>query len=180
MIRAGHADVLVIEGRPFARLRTYEAATAEASGAGRGVWGACVGDFHRPGPPDDTAIESRSESAERFVRRYYFLINERRFSVAWTKLSARLRGQLGPQSRWRSGFRRTLGTRVNSAKRVARGWASHRQRADSFARSRRVQRPGGAPVLPRALGARSARRLVGRDESRAQQGRRRGAAPAAV
>jgi micrococcal nuclease len=110
MIRAGHADVFVFEGRPFARLPTYEDVQAEASTAERGVWGTCGGDFHMPGPADETATESRSESAERFVRRYYVLLNERRLSVAWTKLSPALRGRIGPYSRWRSGFRRTLGT----------------------------------------------------------------------
>jgi micrococcal nuclease len=51
MIRAGHADVLVFEGRPFARLPTYEDAQAEASTAERGAWGACGGDFHSPRSP---------------------------------------------------------------------------------------------------------------------------------
>ena len=48
------------------------------------------------------------------MRRYYLLLNERRFSTAWTKFSSGLRRRFGPYSSWRGGFRRTVGTRVNS------------------------------------------------------------------
>jgi hypothetical protein len=115
VVRAHLAEVFVFQQRPFARLPTYQQAEAEAAGANRGAWAQCDGNFHTPQTqPDDAAPESRSESAERFVRRYYLLLNERRFSTAWTKLSPGLRSRFGPYASWRGGFRRTLGTRVNS------------------------------------------------------------------
>jgi endonuclease YncB( thermonuclease family) len=113
MVRGGHAAVFVF-ARPFQRLPAYRDAAESARTARRAVWGACGGNFHAPaGRPGDEGA-SRQESAERFVRRYYFLLNQRRFSTAWTKFSSAQRQRLGPFAGWRSGFRRTLGTRVNS------------------------------------------------------------------
>ena len=116
VVRAGHGEVFVFQQRPFARLAVYQQAEAEASGASRGVWEQCDGNFHTPQTQSEDAVsESRSESAERFVRRYYFLLNQRRFSTAWTKLSPGLRRRFGPYASRRGGFRRTVGTRINSA-----------------------------------------------------------------
>jgi len=46
-IRRGHAAVYVFED-PFRRLRSYRRAERRAEEGGRGVWGACDGDFHDP------------------------------------------------------------------------------------------------------------------------------------
>jgi micrococcal nuclease len=113
MIRAGHAAVFVFAA-PFGRLPSYQQAQDEARSAGRAVWGSCNGRFHTPASSSSAPTESRRESAERYVRRYYFLLNGRRFSTAWTKLSPGLRSRFGPYASWRSGFVRTLGTRVNA------------------------------------------------------------------
>jgi hypothetical protein len=72
---------------------------------------------NQPAPADDDAEDqgrSRAEDAERHVRRFYFLLSQRRFASAWRLLSLRLRTELGPFRTWQAGFRRTVGTRVNS------------------------------------------------------------------
>jgi len=46
-LRAGHTSVYVFR-RSFARFAAYRAAEGQARAAGRGAWGACGGDFHRP------------------------------------------------------------------------------------------------------------------------------------
>lgn len=46
MVKAGWAAVYVFES-PFVRLATFTAAQDAAKAAGRGVWDACGGDFHR-------------------------------------------------------------------------------------------------------------------------------------
>ena len=46
MVSAGWADVYVYDGTPFRRYSAYEASKASASAAGKGVFGACAGDFH--------------------------------------------------------------------------------------------------------------------------------------
>jgi hypothetical protein len=113
MVRAGHAAVFVF-ARPFQRLSAYQQAAETARNGGRAVWGSCAGNFHAPADAGGSDVVSRDDSAEGFVRRYYFLLNERRFSTAWSKFSAAQRRRLGPYVGWRSGFRRTLGTRINA------------------------------------------------------------------
>jgi len=43
---AGWAEVYVYRHKDFARVSDYESAQGVAKRAGRGVWGACSGDFH--------------------------------------------------------------------------------------------------------------------------------------
>jgi micrococcal nuclease len=113
-IRAGYADLYYYAERDFQRSPSYEAAWEEAQAAARGVWGACEGNFHRPSDQGtDVLTAAREESAERHVRRYYFLLNHRRYRGAWALLSRGLHGRLGSLAHWRAGFRRTIGTRVN-------------------------------------------------------------------
>jgi micrococcal nuclease len=45
-VAAGWATVYVFDGRPVARDGQFRRAMRAARGAGRGVWGACGGDFH--------------------------------------------------------------------------------------------------------------------------------------
>ena len=45
-VLAGWATVYVFEGRPVSRDAQFRRSMASARGAGRGVWGACGGDFH--------------------------------------------------------------------------------------------------------------------------------------
>ncbi len=117
VIAAGWARAYVYDGRPFARLAAYREAEEEARAAGRGVWGACGGNFDLPAPAADGApagdAEDRARTAERHVRRFYFLLNERQHRRAWSLLSPGLRGRLGPYARWRADYRRTLSTRVS-------------------------------------------------------------------
>jgi endonuclease YncB( thermonuclease family) len=47
-LRSGWASVYVYGGEPFRRVRAYRRAQRSAGRAGRGVWGRCGGDFHRP------------------------------------------------------------------------------------------------------------------------------------
>ena len=77
-IRAGFSRVYIYDNRPFQRLSAYQAAEEEAAAAERGAWKACEGNFHTP-DGDDFAVQQDScaESAERFVRRYYSLLNQR-------------------------------------------------------------------------------------------------------
>jgi micrococcal nuclease len=121
MVRRGWSDVYVYDGRPFTRQPSYEQARDEAAGSGSGVWTECDGNFHGGSDVDEgpTAAEleaERERSAERFVRRYYLLLTQRRFPSAWGMLSQGLRRKLGSFSNWRAGYSRSLGTRVNSAK----------------------------------------------------------------
>jgi len=46
-MRAGWGEVYVYD-RAFERLDAFEADEEAARAHGRGVWGACAGDFHRP------------------------------------------------------------------------------------------------------------------------------------
>jgi micrococcal nuclease len=48
-VAAGWATVYVFEGRPVARDGQFRRAMRSAREAGRGVWGACGGDFHSEG-----------------------------------------------------------------------------------------------------------------------------------
>lgn len=112
MLLAGWAEVYVFNS-DFARLPRYREAESEARGLGDGVWTICDGDFHRS--PEDELHEKR-RTAERFMRRYYSHISQRRFRAAWSMLGASVRRKLGSFSRWRAGYRRSLGTRVRSAR----------------------------------------------------------------
>ena len=47
-LRAGWAMVYVYDHTPFQQVRAFRHAQRGARRAGRGVWGACDGDFHRP------------------------------------------------------------------------------------------------------------------------------------
>ena len=47
-LRAGWASSYVFGGRPVRRAARYRRLAAGARAAGRGVWGSCDGDFHRP------------------------------------------------------------------------------------------------------------------------------------
>lgn len=90
----------------------------EARTAQRGVWANCEGNFHtpvqeEPPPEDEEETPDRAAAAAHFVRRYYHRVSERRFRQAWVMLSFNLRSRLGSYSSWRSGFRRSIGTRVN-------------------------------------------------------------------
>lgn len=114
MIRRGWSDVDLYDNRPFARQSSYVEARNEASAADRGVWRLCAGDFHQPAAP--AVPFDHRESAEGFVRSFYQRVTRRRFRQAWRMLSARLRSQFGSYSRWRAGYRRSLGTRLNLAR----------------------------------------------------------------
>ncbi len=46
MVRAGWGMAYVYDAKPFQRLDSYDAAQTQAKSNGRGVWGACGGDFH--------------------------------------------------------------------------------------------------------------------------------------
>lgn len=48
ILEAGWAEVYVYDGVPFEHVRRFRAAERRARAAGRGVWGRCDGDFHRP------------------------------------------------------------------------------------------------------------------------------------
>jgi micrococcal nuclease len=109
---AGRAEVLVTPTL-FQRYPRYAAAQASAQAGAAGVWGECGGRFHDVIAAESATRPSRAESAERFVRRYYFLLNQRRFSDAWGVYSATARRKLGGYAGWRNGFRRSLGTKVN-------------------------------------------------------------------
>jgi micrococcal nuclease len=99
-VRAGYADLYYYADRDFQRSARDETAFQEAEAANRGVWGACQGDFHLAGTTsDETTTETRTESAERYIRHYYFLLNERRYSAARRLLSNGLRRRLGPPAR---------------------------------------------------------------------------------
>jgi len=120
VIEAGWGRAYVYDGRPFERLPGYRDAEAEAREARRGVWAACGGSFDRPAPGPGTAPPApgagagdAAQTAERHVRRFYFLLNEGKHRRAWALLSAGLRVRFGPYAAWRAGCRRTLGTRVN-------------------------------------------------------------------
>jgi hypothetical protein len=63
----------------------------------------------RPPPPADYAAE-----AERFVRRYYRLLNGRDFDRAWGSLAPSLQARLGPRERWEAGYELTEGTTPES------------------------------------------------------------------
>ncbi|WP_205697953.1 thermonuclease family protein [Conexibacter sp. SYSU D00693] len=122
VIASGYGEVFLGAPTPFARVTSYQQAETAARAAVTGVWRDCAGDFHRPLPseattpaPDDADDVSPADEAERVVRRFYFLLNERRHRSAWRLLSASVRRRLGPYDAWRSGFRRSLGTKVNRA-----------------------------------------------------------------
>ena len=44
----GWAKVYVFGGKPFQRVSRFRAASQRARSRGRGVWGRCGGNFHRP------------------------------------------------------------------------------------------------------------------------------------
>jgi endonuclease YncB( thermonuclease family) len=46
-VRHGWAEVFVFDDDPFRRVGGYRRAARRARADGRGVWGACGGDFHR-------------------------------------------------------------------------------------------------------------------------------------
>jgi micrococcal nuclease len=47
LLRSGWAEPYVFGGRPVARYGEFRRLAVLARAAGRGVWGACAGDFHR-------------------------------------------------------------------------------------------------------------------------------------
>ena len=47
-VRRGWAKVYVYQGRPFRQTASFRRAAKRAKRQGRGVWGRCGGDFHRP------------------------------------------------------------------------------------------------------------------------------------
>jgi endonuclease YncB( thermonuclease family) len=47
-VRAGWATVYVYRAKPFRQVRAFRRAQCSAKVAGRGVWGQCAGDSHRP------------------------------------------------------------------------------------------------------------------------------------
>jgi micrococcal nuclease len=112
MLRAGWAEVYVFNN-DFQRLPRYREAESEARDFGDGAWTSCEGDFHRS--PEDELAEKR-RSAESFLRRYYSHVSQRRFRAAWSMLALSVRRKLGSFSQWRAGYRRSLGTRVRSAR----------------------------------------------------------------
>lgn len=116
VIAAGHSDVYIYDGKPFVRQPKYEAARDNARGGDLGAWSpdTCKGDFHSTAQASDTD-DSRVDSAEQFMRSFYFRLNGRRYATAWGMLSAGLRSQFGSYSGWRAGYRRTVGIRVNAA-----------------------------------------------------------------
>jgi micrococcal nuclease len=113
MLRAGWANVFVFE-QDFQRLPQYRAARTEARDAEAGVWSAaCDGDFHR------TRAEAERElrlSAAAFMRRYYRRISNRQFASAWRMVARPVRRKLGPFRAWKTGYRRSLGVSVRSAR----------------------------------------------------------------
>jgi endonuclease YncB( thermonuclease family) len=120
MLRGGWAEVAVFDAR-FERLRRYREADSEAKTFGRGVWSDCGGDFHRTKADE---LREKRLSAVAFIRRYYRRVSNRQFSTAWRMLTRRVRRDLGPFSRWKTGHRRSLGASVLSARaRLSRGRA---------------------------------------------------------
>ena len=114
VIALGRARVFVFDNRPFQRHKAYSEAETGASVARRGTWRECGGDFHRKAGDEAESTVSRADEAEDRVRRFYSHVNGRRFSAAWALLSAGLRGRLGSYASWRSGYARTVGTKLNT------------------------------------------------------------------
>lgn len=112
MLRAGWAEVAVFSN-VFERLPRYREAETQARDFGDGVWTSCNGDFHRS---HEDELDAKRRSAEGFMRRYYGHISQRRFRAAWSMLGSSVHRKLGSFSRWRAGYRRSLGTRVRSAR----------------------------------------------------------------
>ena len=118
MIRRGWSRAYVFAA-PFQRLESYRDAEANAEDQRRGVWGECGGAFHRARAD---AEEARSESAERFVRRYYRRLSGRRYLSAWRMLGAPVRRGFRHRFRsWRAGYRTSLGVSVLAARGRLRG-----------------------------------------------------------
>jgi endonuclease YncB( thermonuclease family) len=59
-LRHGWAEVYVNDGEPFRRVRAFRRAERSAREAGRGGWGECDGNFHRPESTTAVAAERRS------------------------------------------------------------------------------------------------------------------------
>ena len=108
MLSRGWADIYYFQD--FARLAEYEVASSDASALDLGVWRLCHGEFHK-----DQADLKRDE-AKAFVRLYYRRISNRQFLSAWSMLGARRKAQVRPYSRWKSGFRGSLGVSVLAAR----------------------------------------------------------------
>ncbi len=79
----------------------------------QGVHARCGGDFSRS--REDELLERRL-SAVAFMRRYYARVSSRRFAAAWGMLGRPVRRDLGSFGAWRSGYRRSLGASVSSAR----------------------------------------------------------------
>jgi endonuclease YncB( thermonuclease family) len=112
LLRAGWAEVLVV-GNGFERVNEYHSAARQAARSGGGVHARCGGDFSRS--REDERRE-RSLSAAAFVRSYYGHVSGRRFAAAWGMLGRPVRRGLGSFRAWRSGYRRSLGASVRSAR----------------------------------------------------------------
>jgi endonuclease YncB( thermonuclease family) len=110
MLRAGWADLFLVDDVPFERHDRYSEANDRAFDAERGVFKRCGDDFHL------SRQDQMRLSATAFVRRYYSSISHRRFLRAWRMLGSRLRRRNGSFARWKAGYRRSLGTSVRSAR----------------------------------------------------------------
>jgi endonuclease YncB( thermonuclease family) len=71
-LRAGWARVYVYGGTPFRRVRAFRRAQRSARKAGRGAWGECDGDFHRPAKTSTDAARRRSCGTIRSTSVYPF------------------------------------------------------------------------------------------------------------
>jgi endonuclease YncB( thermonuclease family) len=112
LLRTGWAEVLVV-GNGFDRVGQYRGTARQATRSGTGVHARCGGDFSRS--REDESVERRL-SAVAFMRRYYAHVSARRFAAAWGMLGRPVRRKLGSFGVWRSGYRRSLGASVSSAR----------------------------------------------------------------
>jgi micrococcal nuclease len=107
MIRRGWAETYVYGGVAFQRYDTYLEAEDNATG---GVWRLCDEDFHR----DQSTFQG--ESAKDFVRLYYRRLSNDQYLSAWRMLGAHRKAQVRPYSRWKSGYKGSLGVSIRSVR----------------------------------------------------------------
>ena len=117
LLRTGWAEVLVV-GNGFERVGQYRGAARQATRSGAGVHARCGGDFSRS---REDELLGRRLSAVAFMRRYYARVSSRRFAAAWGMLGRPVRRNLGSFGAWRSGYRRSLGASVSSARALLSG-----------------------------------------------------------